>query len=81
MPRNSVEDSLFGSGKSRSEIWWKEFCKVLLNYGYIVEVKAQMQFGCITKLSQLAENWLASESEVKFYNFFRLHNIFFRNYY
>lgn len=67
MPQNSIEHSLFGSGKLRSEIWWKEFCKVLLNNGYIIEVKSQMQFGCITKLTKLAEEWLSSNLEVFIY--------------
>uniref|UniRef100_A0A914NYM9 DNA 3'-5' helicase n=1 Tax=Meloidogyne incognita TaxID=6306 RepID=A0A914NYM9_MELIC len=50
---------LYGCGKSRSEMWWKELGKLLRNYGYLIDSKSTFnQFGCITNISDKAEKWL-----------------------
>lgn len=64
-PKNELERELFGSGKSRSEVWWKEFAKLLCNVGLLVEVKSTFsKFGCTVKLSDPAVKWLNSDSKV-----------------
>uniref|UniRef100_A0A1I8BTA7 ATP-dependent DNA helicase n=1 Tax=Meloidogyne hapla TaxID=6305 RepID=A0A1I8BTA7_MELHA len=58
---------LFGCGKQRSEMWWKELGKLLRNYGYLIDSKSSFnQFGCITNISDKAEKWLrGGEKELK----------------
>ena len=56
---------LFGSGKSRPDIWWKELGKLLRNNGYLLETKSSFsQFGFITQLSDKAINWYENDEKV-----------------
>lgn len=58
-------NELYGSGKDKSEIWWREFGKLMRNNGYLHECKSTFsQFGFLTQLSPKADEWLIKGEKV-----------------
>ncbi|XP_072037677.1 bifunctional 3'-5' exonuclease/ATP-dependent helicase WRN-like [Amphiura filiformis] len=50
----------FGSGKSKSEKWWKAFARQIISQGYLTDCPIQNGFGSTMELSGKGRNWLAS---------------------
>src|SRR5689334_207833 len=65
-PNNdTVQKQLFGSGKNRSENWWREFGALLRTNGYLMETKTGFQqYGYVTKISPLGMKWIADKEKV-----------------
>lgn len=67
MPTYKQNHSLYGAGKKRSEVFWKELCRLLRLGGYFHEVKSNFnKYAYMLSLSKKAEMWLASGKKVRF---------------